>query len=199
MSAPLRLSTAHRPGLPRLAGSRGQALVEFALVIPFILFLILVTIDFGHLIQTRLILTNVAREAGSIGSRQSPIEAAITDLMLASSRPLDLAGADGKVIVTRIDAGANALAPDPAISNQFERGGLGVASGVGGGFRNLGLTPQLHDRLVWREANGTADIAHVTVVETFFKYRPITPLPNFIPGFLVEDGGGLIIRSRAVF
>lgn len=174
-------------------------MVEFALVIPFLLFLVLVTIDFGHLVQTRLILTNVTREGGSIGSRQTPLEATIPDLLLASSRPIDLAGADGKVIVTRIVAGTSAEAPDPLIEEQLERGGLGVASGVGGGLTNLGLTPQLHDRLTFRELNGTADIAHVTVVETFFKYRPITPIPNFIPGFLTDDGGGFIIRSRAVF
>lgn len=199
MSVLRRHRAPRRATLPHLAGSRGTAMVEFALVIPFLLFLILVTIDFGHLVQTRLILTNVTREGGSIGSRQTPLEGTLTDLLLASSRPLDLAGADGKVFITRIVAGTSAQSPDPVIESQFERGGLGAASGVGGGFPSLGLTPQLHDRLMFRELNGTADIEHVTVVETFFKYRPITPIPNFIPGFLTDDGGGFIIRSRAVF
>jgi len=36
-------------------------------------------------------------------------------------------------------------------------------------------------------------------VEVFYLYRPLTPLPHFIQGILLPDGGGMIIRSRAVF
>jgi len=156
-------------------------------------------IDFGHLIETRLILTNVSREGGSIGSRQTPLDASLTDMLIASGRPVDLAGADGKVVITRIVAGTGTGAPDPTIAAQFERGGLAVQSGINGGLVRLGLSPTLHDHLVFNAVNGTADIAEVTVVETFFKYRPITPLPNMLPGMLTSDGGGLILRSRAVF
>ena len=187
--------TPARPG----TACRGAALVEFALVLPLLLFLIMAVIDFGHLIETRLILTNVSREGGSIGSRQTPLDASLTDMLIASGRPVDLAGADGKVVITRIVAGTGTGAPDPTIAAQFERGGLAVQSGINGGLVRLGLSPTLHDHLVFNAVNGTADIAEVTVVETFFKYRPITPLPNMLPGMLTSDGGGLILRSRAVF
>ena len=183
----------------RHAGSRGHALAEFALVLPVLLFLIVAVIDIGHLVQTRLILTNVSREGGSIGSRQSPLDASLTDLLLASGRPLDLGGNDAKVVVSRIESGKRRADPEPKILSQYERGGLAVASAIDDGNPLLGLTQPLHDRLVYRDANATADIAEVTVVEVFYKYRPITPLPNFIPGLLDSDDGGLIIRSKAVF
>jgi len=194
MNAPTR----NRFGLPKL-GARGTALVEFALVIPLLLLLVMVTIDFGHLVQTRLILTNVTREGGSIGSRQRPLDDNLVDLLLASGRPLDLAGADGHVYVTRIISGLSAKIPQPAIQSQFQRGSLSIASGVDPGLTQLGLTTALYNRLVYKQANNASDIKEVTVVETFYKYRPITPLPNFMPGMLMQDGGGVIIHSRAVF
>jgi hypothetical protein len=175
-------------------------LVEFAVTLPFFLVLIMAVIDFGHLIQTRLIMTNVAREGGSIGSRQDPLDAGMPAMMVASGRPLDFAGADGKVIVTRIEAGRSAQAPSPTITQQFTAGGLGVRSGMNPNLPTLGLTQRLHDRLEFNAVNGTADIAEVTVVETFFKYRPITPLSRvMMPGMLTPDGDGMILRSRAVF
>jgi hypothetical protein len=188
-------TTPARPG----TRSRGAALVEFALVLPILLFLIMALIDFGHLIETRLILTNVSREGGSIGSRQTPLDPALTDMLLASGKPVNLAGADGKVVISRIVAGADAGSPDPTILAQYERGGLAVPSGINSGLVRLGLSPTLHDHLMFKAANGTADISEITVVETFFKYRPITPLPNFMPGMLTSDGGGVILRSKAVF
>jgi hypothetical protein len=164
-----------------------------------LLLLVMAVIDIGHLVQTRMILTNVSREGGSIGSRQRPLDPAITDLLIASGRPVDLAGADGRIVVSRIVAGTNAGSPDPTILAQYEQGGLGVPSSIDAGNVRLGLSPTLHDHLVFDPDNGTADIGEVTIVETFFKYRPITPLPNMIPGLLTSDGGGVILRSRAVF
>ncbi len=67
------------------------------------------------------------------------------------------------------------------------------------GATNLGLTQKLYDHLVFKQANKASDINGVTVVETFYKYRPITPLPKFITNILLNDGDGTIIGSRAVF
>ncbi len=44
--------------------SRGTAMVEFALILPVLLVLGFAIVDFGLLIQARLIITNVAREGG---------------------------------------------------------------------------------------------------------------------------------------
>src|SRR6266850_3016097 len=103
---------------------RGTALIEFVLSLPFLLILVFGTVDFGHLVQDRLILTNVSREGASIASREGVIDPAITALLQASGAPLDLAGADGKVIVTRLLAGQSAEEPDPKVAAQIVRGGL---------------------------------------------------------------------------
>jgi hypothetical protein len=190
-----RNSTSAKPS----TRERGVAIIELALSLPLLLVLLMVLIDFGHLIQSRLILTNVSREGGSIASRQDPIDVSIATMLVESGRPLHLEGADGKVIITRIDAGQTAGAPDPTILAPIEVGGLGVNSRIDDGASSYGLTPNLYDHLVFDQVQGAPDIKEVTVVEVFYKYRPITPLPYLIPGMLLSDGGGVIVQSRAVF
>jgi hypothetical protein len=190
--------TPDSPGAPS-QGERGASLVEFAVVLPFMLLLLMATIDFGHLIQTRLILTNVAREGASIGSRAATVTTDLTTMVVASSAPLLMSGADGRVYVTRILAGANKNAPKPTIQTQLSSGGLAKPSQIVAGSGTLGLTQKIYDHLTFKTANSTADIAQVTVVEVIYKYRPITPLPGFIQGMLNSDGGGFVISSKAVF
>lgn len=192
-----------RPGrrirIPRSGNERGTALIEFAFVLPMFLVLLLGTIDFGHLIQTRLIMTNVAREGASIASRQSTVDPNITNLLVASGIPLRLDGADGRVYVSRITAGPSEASPQPTIVSQVTAGSLGVTSRISSSRVNLGLTPGVFDHLVFDTNNSSADIAEVTVVEIYYKYRPITPFPNFAGGMLKGGGNGMLISSRAVF
>lgn len=49
--------------------SRGQALIEFALVLPILLLLILGAMDIGRLFTTKIVLTNAAREGANYLSR----------------------------------------------------------------------------------------------------------------------------------
>ncbi len=179
--------------------SRGVALIEFAFVLPVLLMIGFATIDFGRLIQTRLILTNVSREGASIASRDIVIDPSLSGLLIASSYPLDIAGSDGRFYITRISAGKSKDDPLPSISTQVVRGMLGAASRYTPDVPYFGLSSTLYDHLVFKTANSSADISEVTMVEIFYKYRPITPIPGFIPGILKSDGGGLIVSSRAIF
>lgn len=176
-----------------------MALIEFALVLPMLLILALATLDFGRLIQTRLIISNVSREGGSIASRETSVDTVLTSLLQASGSPLDLGGPDGKVFITRIAAGQSTGVPAPAIATQINRGSLGVSSRIAANRAYLGLTQPVYDHLVFNTTNGASDISEVTVVEVFYKYRPITPLSNLIPGVLTRDAGGIIVWSKAVF
>jgi TadE-like protein len=185
--------------LPTSRRSRGVALIEFAFVLPVLLMIGFATIDFGRLIQSRLILTNVSREGASIASRDFQIDPSLPGLLIASAYPLDVAGADGRLYITRISAGKSKDDPDPSISTQITRGSLGSVSRYAPGVPYLGLSSTLYDHLVFRTTNDAADISEVTMVEVFYKFRPITPIPGFIPGMLKSDGGGMIISSRAVF
>lgn len=50
-------------------GDRGQSLVEFALVIPILLTLVLVAVDFGRIYFTTIQVANAAREAAAYGAQ----------------------------------------------------------------------------------------------------------------------------------
>ena len=187
-----------RPSDPRRA-ERGTALIEFTLMLPLLLVLVFGVMDFGHLVEQRMILTNVCREGGSLGSREDPLDPNLINVLVASGKPLNLSGADGEVVVTKLKAGTSVASPKPTISQQVTIGGLGTPSGVSEKLVNDGLTTNLYQHLVFNAANNTADISQVTVVEVFYKYRPITPLSILFNGMLTRDGGGLNLSSRAVY
>jgi Flp pilus assembly protein TadG len=50
---------------PVYSRSRAQALVEFALILPILLILIIAAMDFGRMYYTKMVLTDAAREGAS--------------------------------------------------------------------------------------------------------------------------------------
>jgi Flp pilus assembly protein TadG len=178
---------------PRRVGldERGVAAVELALILPLILMMLFAIIDFGRYIQARLVLTNLAREGGSIASRDIPED--LITMLQEGAKPLEIA-TSGKIYVWKIKAGTS-KAPSPAVDvqNSKNAGALSVPSSVGSG-QNLGLSTNLYNHLVFDSSKNTSDISEVTLVEVFYKYTPITPLSNFLP-----LSGEMIISSKAGF
>jgi hypothetical protein len=176
----------------------GAALIEFCLILPVLLILVFAIIDFGRLIHARIIITNVTREGGNLASRDIKSGTDLIAMLRSSATPLDLNGS-GRICISNIEAGITTRTA-PIISTQHPpvcSGSLTAASGINAGATNLGLTGVLYNHLVFKQANQASDINGVTVVETFFRFTPITPLPTFITN--IWTGGGAIIGSRAVF
>jgi hypothetical protein len=185
------------------------ALIEFALVLPLLIVMGLAIIDIGRLIQVRLIITNLAREGGSLGSRQSILDPNLIGLLQSSANPpMDMSGANGRIYVTRIHAGTGP-APNnlPTITTQISGGSLAWNSGIGAGVTRLGLSQRLYNHQVYRvqatvPPQSAPDITEITVVEVYSKYRPITPLPNFmLKDVLLRDVNhtGMVVSSKAIF
>jgi Flp pilus assembly protein TadG len=178
---------------------RGTALIELALVLPILLTIVLFTAELGLLIKDRLIVTNVSREGGSLGSRLTTIDNRFLNLMYAAAKPIDLTGNDGRVYVTRITSGVTEADPRPHVTTTLTGGRLGTPSMVDPNATALGLPRTIYDRLTFQPGNGTADIAEITVVEVYYKHRPVTPLQRFMRGLVLSDGDGTILRSKAIF
>ncbi len=74
-------ASAGRRALPRWANrlprfiretERGQALVEFTMVLPILLILLFALVDFGRAFYTWMLVTNAAREGARIAAVQAP-------------------------------------------------------------------------------------------------------------------------------
>lgn len=81
----------------------GTAAVEFALVLPFLLLLMLGLYDFARALQAQMILVNISREGGSLASRSS-LQYTNQQIMVAlasSTPPLDM-GLNGMIYITKV-------------------------------------------------------------------------------------------------
>ena len=92
---------------PRPKGRRskcaGTAAVEFALVLPFLLLLVVGIYEFARALQAQMILVNLSREGANLASRSS-LQYANQQIMVAlasSTPPLDM-GQNGMIYVTKI-------------------------------------------------------------------------------------------------
>jgi hypothetical protein len=182
------------------AGERGAAAVELAIILPTLLVMVFGVVDFGRLIQARLIVTNVSREGGSLVSRGFSSGTDLLSMLQSSGAPLDLNGS-GKIYVSKVRAGTSVNTPDPCVDSQVSNGALGVSSDIAVAQPRLGLSSALYDHLKFEgPPQNSSDIQEVWVVEVYYNYRPITPLPNFIKNILITPGyDGTIIGSKSVF
>ena len=67
------LTSRHRPRRPtrlQTRHARAQAVVEFAIILPIFMLLLLMAVDFGRLFFTYVQVSNAAREAASYGATQ---------------------------------------------------------------------------------------------------------------------------------
>ena len=64
---------------------RGQALVEFAMVMPIMLLLLFALVDFGRAFYSWLLITNAAREGARVAATQSPLTDVETRIYEAAS------------------------------------------------------------------------------------------------------------------
>ena len=78
-----------RPARPALRSrSRGQSLVEFALVFPVLMILIGAIVQFGVIFWGQNTLTQVARDTGRFASTQSGCDAATATTILATANSI---------------------------------------------------------------------------------------------------------------
>jgi hypothetical protein len=81
----------------------GAAAVEFALLLPLLLFLVLGLYEFARALQAQMILTNISREGASLASRSS-LQYTNQQIMVAlasSTPPLDM-GPNGMLYITKV-------------------------------------------------------------------------------------------------
>jgi hypothetical protein len=84
---------------------RGQSLLEFGLVLPFLLVLALGAVEVGHLLLDQHVVTKLSREGANLISRNTTLEEAVEALTSMSARPVDF-NTRSKVIFSVLKKGA---------------------------------------------------------------------------------------------
>jgi Flp pilus assembly protein TadG len=74
-----------------LTSSSGQSLVEFALILPFALMVVLGVVEVGYALLDELVVTRLSREGSNLISRNTSLQDAGTAIRSLSSRPVDFA------------------------------------------------------------------------------------------------------------
>ncbi len=117
----------------RQNGERGQALVEFALVLGIFLILMMGVIDFGLMLSSRVALTNASREGARLGAVQAStadIQAKVTSVYDATdfcalagpATVTNAQGAPGGSVTVKVDCTYNLITPLGGLLSMFGGG-----------------------------------------------------------------------------
>jgi Flp pilus assembly protein TadG len=171
-----RRSGAGRPGSDgsdsRRSGSQGQALVEYALVVPILFYLILNTVSFGSFIYSWITVANAARAAGQY--------AAMGAAYASYPTPATLNGVKA-VIQNETSSLLNASATNPAVEICENLNGTAVAYPPTGSppAACTGTAPPLDPETI----TGAVGASHYTsvAIDVTYDVTPIVSAFNF-PG-----------------
>jgi len=162
----------------RRLGTSGQAVAEFALVLPLLLFLFLGMVEVGNALTVAHTLSKLSREGANIASRGTSLDTVLT-VVASAGRDIHLELRGGSV-VSRIEVrrdGPMVLA-QVASAGYETQSRLGVVGASPVSFASYGLE------------RGTTHY----VVEVFYRYEPITPFARLFQSALPDP-----IYERAVF
>jgi Flp pilus assembly protein TadG len=116
----------------RFASSQGQTLVEFAMVLPFLLITMLGVIEFGYLLLDEHVVTKLTREGSNLISRNTSLLDAVTAMKGMSTRPVNL-DSGSKLIFSVVKnvatTGANNFSKE-VLYQRYEYGSLSAQSAL---------------------------------------------------------------------
>lgn len=89
----------------KLTRRRGSATVEFAIVLPFLVLVVISLVDLGRAMQANLILTNISREGANVASRGGQLDSrssqALMNALAATTPPLSMPS-KGMIYISKI-------------------------------------------------------------------------------------------------
>jgi Flp pilus assembly protein TadG len=161
-----------------LRHSGGQSVVELAVVAPILLLMTLGILEFGRILDVSQGLTGLSRESANLAARGTELQK-VVEVAMQNGADFGLQAAGG-VVATQLTMKDGA----PRIQQQVASGGyagrsrLGKLGEVARGFGTVAFT----------------DGQSVFVVETFYRYEPVTPLRSLASLSLPEE-----LYERAIF
>jgi Flp pilus assembly protein TadG len=176
-----------------LTSSSGQSLVEFAMLLPFVLVIALGVVEVGWALLDSLVVTSLSREGSNLISRDTSLQDAGTALTSMSSLPVNFASGSS-VIFSVVRMGATTGTANYNALVLYQRRQFGTFSGVatsrvnsaGGSFGGAPDYQAMNaDNDTSLQVTGLPANLVVTpggtiyITEIFTTHTWITPLNNF--------------------
>ena len=168
----------------------GQAILEFALVAPFVLVLALGVIEVGYALLDQHVVSKMTREGANLISRDTSLADAATAMVNMSSRPVNFSNGSSTVIFSVIKNVATVGASNynrPVLYQRYAYGSLAgssVLNNAGGAF---GPGPEF--QALNSDNDPTLQITNLPAVmalggmlyvtEIYSRHPLITPLDQF--------------------
>lgn len=164
----------------------GQALVEFALVLPLLMLLIFGIISYGLYINANVTI----QEAARIGARTLALgnqlgcpgdSAALQEQALQSST-----SPSPSETTEPSAAGPSPVTVYGVVDDQINDGfGMSVNSSSGQAVPFLTWDAQGTDNTVWEYPDSNDSFQKYATVEVFYPYHPIVPIPGLLPSTIM--------------
>lgn len=113
----------------KLYGSRGQAVIEFALVMPLVLLVALGVIELGYALLDQHVVTKLTREGSNLISRNTSIEEAVTAMQGMTTTPVNF-NTSSKLIFSVIRKGSTTGTANYDKEILYQRHEFGALTGV---------------------------------------------------------------------
>jgi Flp pilus assembly protein TadG len=177
----------------RFAACQGQALVEFAFIVPLMIVLALGVVEVSYALLDQHVVTKLTREGSNLISRDTSLQDAATAMRSMSSRPLDFNNGS-RLIFSVLKKGATTGTTNYDKVILYQRYEYGTLSGVKSALATKG-TGAFRGAPEYEAINSDTDAslqlsnlpANLTMVrggmlyvtEIYTKHPVITPLDRF--------------------
>lgn len=177
-------------------GEAGQSLIEFAVMLPFLVVLAFGVVELSYALLDLHVVTSFSREGSNLTSRNTSLRDAVTAMRQMTSRPIDLENGSSKIIlsVVRRVATPSAANYDRVILYQrTEYGTLAASSRMTGGGGAFGPAPDYQaldpdNDTALRIGNLPVTLPRggtLYITEVFTRHTTLTPIDGF--GLQVPD------------
>ncbi len=173
-----------------LRASAGQTLVEFALMLPLFLLIILGVIEMSFALYNQNLLIKLSREGANLISRDTSLQDAATAMSSIATSPVDFSSARSRLIFSVIRQGTRGSnAGRPILYQRLAIGSLSAGSALatqgagtfGGPPNYVAINPD--DDANLRITNLPANVVLqsnglIFLAEVYNSYTPISPFQN---------------------
>ena len=172
----------------RLRSDSGQSLLEFAIILPLVMMLLLGIIEVGYAMLDQHVVTKLTREGSNLISRDTTISDAVNAMKNMSTRPVNFTDGSSKVIfsvIKRVPTVGSANYDNDIMYQRYEYGGLAKSSTLAFGGGSFGGAPDYEAansdnttslQVTNLPANLTTLGGMLYVTEIYTRHTLITPL-----------------------